>query len=632
MSLAGASTNWLYDGRGHATQATYTVPGLSSTRVFTWTYDSADRVQQIGYPAVGTNPRELLSYSYDSAWRPTSACSSFGGCYASSSQPYTALDQPKQWTFGNSLLQTWNYDTLMQRLQQLQVGTSADPGSLFTRSYTYDSVGNVESIADPQLPETQHFSYDHRDRLTHAWTTATLGSAPMRQTTQASLDTASATAFAPPASTARHAPHLAGAYPSMSVVLTPDLIASDSQASDAPSPAPNRAANSHTAAPATAPAAGAPPAPAAPRPDFSRLPLAFVPNQGLTDASVRFVVRSGLSTLFFTPDEVVLALPDASQAISTTIARLRYEGANPNPTLSARTPLPGVVNYFIGNNPALWQTNVPTYAGISYAALYTGIDLLYDGSDGKLKSTYLVAPGADPAQIRWRYPGATGVQVDSASGDLIISMPSPGAGQSGRTLIEHAPLAWQTINGQRVMVSARFAVAADQSVSFVLGSYDAGQSLTIDPILSYSSYLGGNGGDDGQGIAVDSSGNIYVAGSTRSSNFPVSASPFQSSRNGPQDAFVTKLNPSGSTVLYSTYLGGSAEDEAHAIAIDSGGKIFLTGETRSSNFPMQGALDSSYGGGSCQGTPCNDVFVTASGKRDERAIGWLTNTLLAGVQ
>ncbi len=162
MSLAGASTNWLYDGRGHATQATYTVPGLSSTRVFTWTYDSADRVQQIGYPAVGANPRELLTYTYDSAWRPTSACSSFGGCYASSSQPYTALDQPKQWTFGNSLLQTWNYDTLMQRLQQLQVGTSADPGSLFTRSYTYDGVGNVESIADPQLPETQHFSYDQR--------------------------------------------------------------------------------------------------------------------------------------------------------------------------------------------------------------------------------------------------------------------------------------------------------------------------------------------------------------------------------------------------------------------------------------------------------------------------------------
>src|SRR5262249_3866226 len=148
----------------------------------------------------------------------------------------------------------------------------------------------------------------------------------------------------------------------------------------------------------------------------------------------------------------VLTLPDPADTVTTTVVRLRYLGANPSPTISANDPLPGLVNYFIGD-ASRWRTNVPTYAGLTYAGLYTGVDLRYDGTDGKLKSSYLVAPHTDPARIRWRYLGARDIQLDPASGDLVIRLGGP---RGGRTLTEHAPVAWQDSGGTRVMVSVRF--------------------------------------------------------------------------------------------------------------------------------------------------------------------------------
>ena len=244
--------------------------------------------------------------------------------------------------------------------------------------------------------------------------------------------------------------------------------------------------------------------------------------------------------LFFTPDETVLALPDPTGTVSGTLVRLQYAGANQNPTLSGQNQLPGVVNYLIGNNSAKWQTNLPTYAGVDYDSLYTGITLRYDGTDGVLKSSYTVAPGAAPAQIRWRYQGATDVRVDAATGDLIIQLP-PRGGQVGRTLTEHAPRAWQDIGGQRIPVSARFVVDSNKTVGFALGSYDTTQALTIDPVLTYSTFLGGSADDEGHAIAVDASGAAYVAGFTVSSNFPT-ASPRQGTSGGGSDAFVAKLS------------------------------------------------------------------------------------------
>jgi hypothetical protein len=274
-----------------------------------------------------------------------------------------------------------------------------------------------------------------------------------------------------------------------------------------------------------------------------------------------------------------------------------------------------VVNYFIGGDPTKWQTNVPTYAGMSYTGLYSGIDLRYDGSDGQLKSTYVVAPGADPAQVRWRYLGARDLHLDPASGDLQITLAGPPTRPS-RVLIEHAPLAWQEIGGVRVPISARFALApnGNGSVGFALGSYDPSQPLTIDPLLTYSTYHGGNRDDKATAIVVDSSNQAIIAGYTTSNTaFPLQG-PLYSSYRGNTDAFVSKFNAAGSALLFSTYIGGSNEDKANAITLDPSGNIVIAGQTESGGttpLPTQGAMDSSFAsGGPCSNGTCEDVFLS----------------------
>jgi len=274
------------------------------------------------------------------------------------------------------------------------------------------------------------------------------------------------------------------------------------------------------------------PAPARTR-SIGALPLAFVANAGQTDSAVRFLVRSRGGTFFFTPAEAVLAVPildptapfvdrgrrsgQTARVAGTTVVRLQYQGANPARALRAGERLLGVVNYLVGTNPTQWRTNLATYASVSYAQLYTGIDLRYEGVDGQLKRTYEVAAGANPANIRWRYAGATAVQLDPATGDLAITLPAPAAGLPGATLTERAPIAWQDIGGQRVPVSVRYNVAANGAIGFVLGAYDTTQPLTIDPVLSYSTFLGGNVIDEGSGITVDSSGNVYIVSGSHTS-------------------------------------------------------------------------------------------------------------------
>ncbi len=364
----------------------------------------------------------------------------------------------------------------------------------------------------------------------------------------------------------------------------------------------------------------APPPAAAPvaAPDFGKLPLSFVPNAGQTDPAVRFQVRGMGGTIFFTESEVVLALPQGSEQPNrpdplarldplapledsaprpVSVVRMQFVDANPAPAIAGAAQLPGIVNYFIGNDPAQWRTNLPTYAGIVYEGIYDGIDLRYDGAEGQLKGTYVVAPGADPAQIAWRYAGAEGVSVDVQTGDLRIQLPD------GATLSEQAPVAWQTVDGERVTVSAGYAVGSDGLVSFALGSYDPAHPLVIDPTLVYSTYLGGSGDDWGEGIAVDSEGNAYVTGYTTSTNFPT-RSPLQPTFGGALNAFVTKLNPDGSALVYSTFLGGSSGDWGEGIAVDGTGNAYVTGYTSSTNFPTRSPLQPTFGGGDY------DAFVT----------------------
>ena len=366
----------------------------------------------------------------------------------------------------------------------------------------------------------------------------------------------------------------------------------------------------------------------------SQLPLSFVPNAGQMDPTVRFQVRSAGATLFFTSNEIVLSLPtrtaadlseirnppsavrDPQPAISNSraIVRLVFEQANPAPEISAANPLPGTVNYFSGNDPEQWHTNLPTYAGVVYRQLYPGIDLHYDGANRSLKATYLVAPGADPALIRWGYDGANLVRVEEASGDLLVQVPASGEGNETIELREQAPVAWQTVADQRLPVTAMYEIREDGTVGFVFpGGFDRNRPLTIDPILFFSTYLGGGGKDAGQSVALDLSGNIYVAGYTSSQDFPT-PNGFQTSHNVTSHAaFVTKYNPDATAIVYSTYLGGWSLGSpffgdvfGQSLAVDLFGSAYLTGYTANTHFPTTlGAFQTAFNAGSTY-----DAFVT----------------------
>src|SRR6266508_3711297 len=410
------------------------------------------------------------------------------------------------------------------------------------------------------------------------------------------------------------------------VALLLGIIPPAAPKAQAAAPQPNRAQATALSVPsANAPTSNRNTATRAATLAASALPLSFVPNVGQTDTAVRFLVRNSGGTLFFGSDEAVLAipLPDPTTPISNendtdlpvarrvagqAVARLRFDRTTPSPHLQAETPLPGVVNYLIGDDSSQWHINVPTYAGVVYNQLYDGIDLHYSGTEGQIKRTYTLAPNADPSLIQWRYVGARDLHLDSTTGDLVMTLPAPTTGLSETTLIERAPRAWQDISGVRVPVSVTYQVAVNGSASFNLGAYDHSQPLTIDPVLSYSTFLGGSGSEDSNAITVDSTGNAYVIGGSYSSNFPTQ-NPVQGSRAGSQDITISKLSADGSTLLYSTFLGGSGEDEGRSIALDGSGNIVLAGEAASSNFPTLNALDSSYAGGTCNGEACNDAVV-----------------------
>jgi hypothetical protein len=266
------------------------------------------------------------------------------------------------------------------------------------------------------------------------------------------------------------------------------------------------------------------------------------------------------------------------------------------------------VNYFLGNDPAQWHTDIPTYARVEYPSVYPGVDVAYYGGASGLEYDFTVAAGADPGRIRLAFAGADGVELN-AQGDLVLHT---GAGD----LVQHRPLLYQEINGVRQPVEGRFLIRNPQSamrnpttVSFSVGAYDAARPLVIDPaVLAYSTYLGGNAGDLGEAVAVDAAGSAYVTGLTYSTNFPV-FNPFQTQNAGGGDAFVAKVNLAGTALEYATYLGGSygcseGEDYGFGIAVDSAGAAYVTGYTSSCNFPTYHALQPTFGGG------LDDAFVT----------------------
>jgi hypothetical protein len=389
--------------------------------------------------------------------------------------------------------------------------------------------------------------------------------------------------------------------------------------------------------------------------NYGKLPLSFEANQGQADAQVKFLAHGQGYVLFLTPTEAVLSLkksqtrtrnssftkfspssppntkfspstppnrkfspsspPNAKFSPSTppnrkfspssfmssssqpkeigTVLRMQFIGANPAPQLLGEEALTGQVNYLIGNDPGRWLTGVPTYAKVAYEGVYSGVNLVYYGNQGQLEYDFVVAPGADPRQIKLAFRGANKIEINPA-GELVLHT------ASGELRV-HKPVIYQEIGGARKSIKGGFVLKDGQTVGFQVAAYDAAHPLIIDPVLVYSTYLGGSGFDRGLGIAVDVRGQAYVTGATSSTDFPArnATQPVQADLD---DAFVAQLAADGASLRYATYLGGSENDLGTSIAVDLRGQASVTGQTASSDFPTVDALQPIFGGGA-------DVFV-----------------------
>ena len=319
-------------------------------------------------------------------------------------------------------------------------------------------------------------------------------------------------------------------------------------------------------------------------------PLAFEANQGQTDPQVKYMARGSGYTVFLTANDTVFALHSSSQSAAqktrASAIHMHLVGGNPESPISAGNQLTGRSNYFIGKDPSQWHANVAQFARISYRDAYPGVNLAFYGKQKQLEFDFIVAPGASPAPIRLGVSGANRMTTDD-SGNLIL------ASAAGDVLL-HKPVAYQQKDGARQPVDARFVLQAHNQVSFELGNYDRSRELVIDPAVSYATYLGGLGEDDGHAIAADGSGNAWITGQTKSANFPTK-NPLNAANTGSFDVFVTELSSTGALV-YSTYIGGLSDDSGNAIALDASGNVFVAGGTKSSGFPTKGPFQSTLKG------------------------------------
>ena len=322
---------------------------------------------------------------------------------------------------------------------------------------------------------------------------------------------------------------------------------------------------------------------------YGKLPLSFEKNQGQTADRVRFLARGEGYALFLTSQEAVLRLdaPGSAKASqnakkSTAVVRLVFAGSNQHSTVEGLDLQPGRSNYLLGNDPAKWHAGVPQYARVKYRGVYPGVDLFYYGNKGCLESDYVLAPGADSKQIALLVDGADSLKIN-LHGDLVLTT------SAGEVLL-HKPFVYQEANGARQEIASNFVQRGPHTIGIQVASYDSTRPLIVDPVLDYSTLVGGSNNQDvGQGIAVDSSGNAVVTGFTSSPDYPTK-NPLAtgSSLNGSsQDAFVTKLNPGATALVYSTYLGGSSSiTTGNGIAVDSTGDAFITGVTTAADFPV----------------------------------------------
>jgi len=358
---------------------------------------------------------------------------------------------------------------------------------------------------------------------------------------------------------------------------------------------------------------------------YGKLPLYFIANNGQLSEAVRFYEQGGGHSTFFTEDGVYLLLSKSrketdkgiqgqgldkgsAERHESQLLKLGFLKANKSPEIIAEDIQEGRVNYFIGNDPKRWRTDIPTYRAVLYKEVWPGIDIRFYGNNQQLEYDIMVKPGAEPSWLKFYYEGVEKLRVNK-EGALEIEV-------NGGRIVQRRPSIYQEIDGKRVEIEGKFKVEGSKSRSegaesgvgskrfiygFEVSSYDRNHALIIDPVLIYSTYLGGNGTDCGMAIAVDSSGNAYLTGYTSSTNFPT-ASPIQANRAGSYDVFITKVNSSGSALIYSTYLGGSSWDYGRSIKVDSSGNVYITGNTNSTDFPTASPLQANNAGG-------DDAFI-----------------------
>jgi len=330
--------------------------------------------------------------------------------------------------------------------------------------------------------------------------------------------------------------------------------------------------------------------------NYGRLPLSFEANRGQSDPRVKFQSRGSGYSLYLTDSGAVLALskpipvnarshkggaPAHPPSRVTDVVRMDLPGASRGLQVKGTGQLAATANYFIGNDPARWHSAVPTFAKVRYSQVYPGVDLVYYGNQRQLEYDFVIAPHADAKPIQLQFSGAKALRLDT-EGDLRV------IANDGEVAF-HKPVIYQEFEGRRTTVQGRFTLIGRNTVGFTLGSYDSARPLVIDPVLVYSSFLGGSFEDEANAIAVDGSGDAYVTGITVSSDFPVTAGAFQNTNDktgNDYTAFVSKVNATGTALVYSTYLGGSTQDIASAIAVDGSGDAYVAGQTESTDFPV----------------------------------------------
>ena len=342
---------------------------------------------------------------------------------------------------------------------------------------------------------------------------------------------------------------------------------------------------------------------------YGKLPLVFEKNIGQTDSRVQFLARAGGYTLFLTDREAVLRLTGPrttatarprtaisrpirnGQNRDNSVVRLAFGGSTSASQVEGLEQQAGHSNYLIGRDPSRWEKNVPLYGRVKYHDVYPGIDAVYYGNQSRLETDYVVAPGADPRGITLQISGGKQVNLNP-QGDLVITSTSG-------DLILRRPNVYQEIEGTPREIAANYVRRSGRSVGIEVGNYDSTRPLVVDPVVVYSTYLGGatailgNALSPASGVAVDSTGNAYVAGSTDTSDFPTTPGDYQSKNNSgalnANNAFIAKFDPAktgAAGLIYSTYLGGSGSDGAAGIGIDASGNAYVTGTTSSVDFPV----------------------------------------------